>query len=68
VGTTIASGWANWFDIANHQLTLVATMTGIVLSWTMIVMHIRKMRREDAEHKLRMKKIDLEISQLTNKQ
>jgi hypothetical protein len=61
VSATVASGWANWFEFFNANLTLAATITGILLSWTMIYMHVKKMRREDAEHRLMMKKINAEI-------
>ena len=61
VSATVASGWANWFDFFNANLTMGATITGIVLSWVMIFMHVKKMMREDAEHRLMMKKINAEI-------
>lgn len=64
---TIASGWANWFDFFNANLTMAATITGILLSWVMIFMHIKKMMREDAEHRLMMKKLDAEIDILAKK-
>jgi len=59
VAATVSSGLA-----ASSQLTMAATITGIILSWTMIVMHLKKIRREDKEHQLIMRKIDLEIEEL----
>jgi hypothetical protein len=65
LSATVASGWANWFDVLNHNLTFFATLTGIILSWTMIVMHIRKMNRDAEEHQAKMVKIQKEIEQLS---
>lgn len=63
VGATVGSGWANWFDLANHNVTLIATWVGVALSLLMIIMHIRKDRRETQEHRLRMLKLEQEIQQ-----
>lgn len=60
VAATVTSGFA-----ATTHLTTLATITGIILSWTMIFMHLKKIRREDAEHKLIMKKINAEIEKLS---
>ena len=59
VAATVTSGLAQ-----TNMFTTAATITGIILSWTMIVMHLKKIRREDKEHQLIMRKIDLEIEEL----
>jgi positive regulator of sigma E activity len=59
VAATVTSGLAQ-----TSMFTTAATITGIILSWTMIVMHLKKIRREDKEHQLIMRKIDLEIEEL----
>lgn len=63
VGATVGSGWANWFDLANHNVTLIATWVGIALSLLMIVLHVRKEIREVKEHRIRMLKLEQEIQQ-----
>lgn len=71
---TMGSGVAGWLHIFTPNVTLIATVSGILLTWTMIFFHIKKMRREDreyaekarrdeAEHFRFMQKVDLEIQQ-----
>lgn len=60
---TMGSGVAGWLHIFTPNVTLIATISGILLTWTMIYFHIKKMRREDLEHYKFVQKVDLEIQQ-----
>ena len=61
---TLASSAASFLNIISPHIATIASASGIVLTWIMIYMHIKKMRREDEEHKLKMSKIQLEVDRL----
>ena len=63
--TTSGSGIAQWLDmLPSTALTKGATLIGIILSTVLIVVHIRRDRREAAKMKL---ELDIMRQTLTNK-
>lgn len=52
-GSTTATGLSTWLNLIPSEIGKLATLVGIVLSVTLIVMHIRKMRQEARESALR---------------
>ncbi len=58
-GTVASSMWMVWSYIGEHGvsiLSIMATALGCVLSALMIWVNIRKDRRDQLEHEVRMKK------------
>jgi hypothetical protein len=51
-GTTV-TGLSTWLNLIPSEIGKLATVVGIVLSITLIVMHVRKMRQEARESALR---------------
>lgn len=51
-GTTV-TGLSTWLNLIPSEIGKLATVVGIILSITLIVMHVRKMRQEARESALR---------------
>lgn len=51
---TMGTGLATWMEWIPNEIGKLATLVGILLSVTLIVMHIRKMRYEARESDLRV--------------
>lgn len=47
-GSTTATGLSTWLNLIPNEIGKLATLVGVILSITIIVMHIRRMRL-DAE-------------------
>lgn len=60
-GTT-GSGIGTWLNVIPNEIGKLATLVGILLSITLIIMYIRKMRQEarESEIKLELLRIQLE--------
>ena len=52
-GSTTATGLSTWLNLIPTEIGKLATVVGIILSITLIVMHVRKMRQEARESALR---------------
>lgn len=52
-GSTTATGLSTWLNLIPNEIGKLATLVGVILSITIIVMHIRKMRQEARESALR---------------
>lgn len=52
-GSTTATGLSTWLNLIPSEIGKLATVVGIILSITLIVMHVRKMRQEARESALR---------------
>lgn len=50
---TSGSGIATWLEMIPNEIGKLATLVGIILSLVLIVMHVRKMRQDARESKLR---------------
>lgn len=50
---TGGSGLGTWLDMIPNEIGKLATLVGIILSMVLIVMHLRKMRQEARESRLR---------------
>ena len=59
---TIGSGMGTWLNVIPNEIGQLATLVGIILSITLIIMYIRKMRQEarESEIKLELLRIQLE--------
>jgi len=51
--STTATGLSTWLNLIPSEIGKLATVVGIILSITLIVMHVRKMRQEARESALR---------------
>lgn len=52
-GSTTATGLSTWLNLIPNEIGKLATLVGVILSITIIVMHVRKMRQEARESALR---------------
>lgn len=65
VGTgTTTSGLGTWMDMIPNDIGKLATLVGICLSLVLIVMHLRKMRQDTAEGRLREELLRAQIEQV----
>ncbi len=62
-GTT-SSGVMTWLDIIPNDIGKLATLVGICLSLTLIIMHIRKMRQDAQEAELKQELLRARIHHL----
>lgn len=51
--STTVTGLSTWLNLIPSEIGKLATVVGIILSITLIVMHVRKMRQEARESALR---------------
>ncbi len=52
-GGTTVSGLSTWLNLIPNEIGKLATLVGVILSITIIIMHVRKMRQEARESALR---------------
>lgn len=65
VGTgTTTSGLGTWLDLIPNEIGKLATLVGICLSMVLIAMHLRKMRQDAREGKLREELLRAQIEQV----
>lgn len=65
VGTgTTTSGLGTWLDLIPNDIGKLATLVGICLSMVLITMHLRKMRQDAREGKLREELLRAQIEQV----
>lgn len=65
VGTgTTTSGLGTWLDLIPNEIGKLATLVGICLSLVLIAMHLRKMRQDAREGKLREELLRAQIEQV----
>lgn len=63
---TIGSGVATWLNVIPNEIGKLATLVGIILSITLIIMYIRKMRQEARESDLKLELLRIQLAKEKN--
>lgn len=64
-GTT-GSGVGAWLNVIPNEIGKLATLVGIILSITLIIMYIRKMRQEARESDLKLELLRIQLAKEKN--
>jgi hypothetical protein len=64
-GTT-GSGVGTWLNVIPNEIGKLATLVGIILSITLIIMYIRKMRQEARESDLKLELLRIQLAKEKN--
>lgn len=63
---TIGSGMGTWLNVIPNEIGKLATLVGIILSITLIIMYIRKMRQEARESDLKLELLRIQLAKEKN--
>lgn len=63
---TMSSGTATWLNLIPDEIGKLGTLAGIILSVTLIVMYIRKIRQESKENALKIELLQIRMEKYKN--
>ena len=63
-GSTTAAGSVKWIEMIPNEIGKIATLIGAILSFVLIIVHLRKMKHDSQAAELARVKAELEIEEL----